>query len=592
MNRRFTKLTALLLALLMVLCACGQEDIEPVVEPTDEPLTLTIRAGDAQSTLDPALCTADGSEMILYHMFENLMRWEDDGNGFATMVPGQATGYTVELDYAGNATYTFTLRDDIFWSDGKEVTAHHFAAAWKRIADPATLSPHRELLSVISGYDQVQASGNPDLLGVSASDDRTLVVSLKGNPPYFLEEICAGAFTMPVRSALIENRDSSIVSNGAYDVENFSSGRISLVKSETYYAADTVTVQTIKFLPRTNSESDYETFLSGAADLVESLPLSALQELSASESWSSESVTTTGAVMLNTLIAPFDSADVRAAFRLAIDEQALVDALGDLTSRPAIGLVPYGVTDYGVRTEKVETEPQTDAEFLPDPNAPVEEIVEKPVTYWDFRAHSREIVTLNTGSDYATDCSQAKELLAGAGYAGGIGFPAVEYIYVNTPDNKAVAETLCTMWKEQLGVNVTARGLTQEEYDLLLVPVEGEDGLVAAPFQMAAIDLSASYNDAGALLNRWHSTAADNCTGYASAAFDILLGAAKEAVSPESYDAYLHDAEAILLQDAPVIPLYYHGGSYRLADGLEGLYRSPNGVYFLSGVTRSPVETQ
>ena len=52
----------------------------------------------------------------------------------------------------------------------------------------------------------------------------------------------------------------------------------------------------------------------------------------------------------------------------------------------------------------------------------------------------------------------------------------------------------------------------------------------------------------------------------------------------ETYDAYLHDAEAILMEDAPIIALFYRGGSYALADGLNGLYRLPNGVYFFSGV--------
>ena len=589
MNRSFKKLTALLLALVLVICACGQDTVEPpVVEPEAEPLVLTVCAGDAQDTLDPALSTADGGEMILYHLYENLMRWENDGDGFAAMVPGQAADYTVEIDYAGNATYKFTLRDDIFWSDGKAVTAHHFAAAWKRIADPATQSPHREMMSVISGYDAVQESGNTDLLMVVAVDARTLMVELNGNPPYFLEEICAGAYTMPARSALLESGDTTAVSNGAYVAESAGSGEIVLVKSDTYYDAASVTVQSLRFRPAGDSKTDYESFLSGETDLVGSLPTAALQELASDENWTSEPITATATVLLNTLQAPFDNADVRAAFRLAIDEQAVVDMLGNCTSRPAIGLVPYGITDYGVRTGKKESAPQIETDALPDPNAPVEEVVEAPVTYWDFRAHSCEIVTLDVDSDYAADCRQAKELLIGAGYSAGRGFPAVEYIYVDTPEARLIAEKLCEMWKEQLGVTVITRGVAQEEYDLLLTPEERDDGLFAAPFMMAAAEYSASYNDAGALLNRWHSAGAENCIGYASPAFDILLGAAKEAVSPESYDAYLHDAEAILLQDAPIIPLFYRGSGYRLAADLEGLYRAPNGVYFLSKVTRIP----
>ena len=75
-------------------------------------------------------------------------------------------------------------------------------------------------------------------------------------------------------------------------------------------------------------------------------------------------------------------------------------------------------------------------------------------------------------------------------------------------------------------------------------------------------------------------------TGYASDAFDILLNSARAAVSPDARDAYLHDAEAILLGDSPVIPVLCRGGSFQLAEGLAGLYRSPDQVFFLYGVHR------
>ena len=75
-------------------------------------------------------------------------------------------------------------------------------------------------------------------------------------------------------------------------------------------------------------------------------------------------------------------------------------------------------------------------------------------------------------------------------------------------------------------------------------------------------------------------------TGYASDAFDILLDAARSAVSPDARDAYLHDAEAILLKDSPVIPILCQGGSFQLSEGLDGLYRAPDGVFFLYSVHR------
>lgn len=595
MQKKHTSLPAALLVLAMLLSACGRSNAgnggqEPDGEEGESPFSVTVCATAAQDTLDPARSTAKGGETILFHLFENLMRWSDDGNGYASLAPGQAESYTLETDYAGNATYTFTLREDLLWSDGEAVTAGDFVTAWQRLADPANELPHRELMSMIAGYDQVQETGDASLLSVSAPDERTFAVTLNGSCAYFLEEVCASAYTMPVRQDLLTNSRwggsaAATVTNGAYTASLLTPGLVTLERSETYYDAVHVGPDILRFVTASDNETDYGKFLIGEIDLIEDLPLSVLQELSDSGSWLPEAVTTTCGVLLNTQRPPFDDKNIREAFLLAVDGQAVVDALGYLTSGAASGLVPWGVTDYGQRAaeEQPEEEPA-----LPDPNAVP--TPEEPAAYWDFRAHSRELVTLPAASDYAADCLQAQALMAQAGYAGGGGFPVVEYLYVESDMGRAVARSLQSMWKERLGVTVTVRGVSQAEYDAALSPAaeqaEGEEDASAAfpAFQLAGAAFSAAYSDAGAFLSRWHSLSAENPSGYASDAFDILLDAAQAAVAPEARDAYLHDAEAILLSDVPVIPVCYWGTSYQLSQGLTGLYRAPDGVYFLSAI--------
>ena len=594
MQKKHCPLLALLLALAMVLTACGQDQNTGSQGEDGEGdlFTVTTAVSGAQDTLDPGASTAQGGETILFHLYENLMRWSDGGDGHAVLSPGQALSYEVETDYAGNATYTFTLRQGIQWSDGEAVTAQDFAAAWRRLADPANDLPHRELLSVVSGYDQVQETGDPSLLAVSAPDDGTFVVTLNGSPAYFLEELCAGAYTMPVREDLISGgslADGS-VTNGAYTATSLSSREVELTRSETYYDSAAVGPDVLRFVTVGDSESDYEAYLAGELDLIQDLPASVLQELESTGTWLPEAVTATYAVVLNTQQPPFDDVNVRQAFRLAVDTQALVDALGDLTARAAVGLIPYGVTDYGQHEEAAEEEPA-----VPDPNAaPVQET---PEPQWDFRIHSQELVTLPESGSYEENCRQAQALMAQAGYAGGGSFPVVEYLYVESDAGRAVAQALQSMWQEQLGVTVTVRGVSQEEYDAALSPAQpaegeeaagGEEAGSAVPaFQMAGQLLTAQYSDAEALLAQWYTGHENNLSGYSSDAFDILLDSARAAVSPDARDAYLHDGEAILLNDAPVIPLYYLGGSYQLRDGLTGLYRAPDGVYFLSAVAEA-----
>lgn len=591
MKNRFKKMLTMLIALLMVLSACGTQEVpddDNTPEPPTEPqsLTITVALGDAQDTLLPTYSTADGGETILLHLYENLMRWEDDGNGYATLVPGQAESYTVETDYLGNATYTFNLRDDIVWSDGQPVTAYQFVAAWQRLADPAYASPHSELVKCIAGYSDVQSTGDASLLAVSSPDAQTFVVKLSGNVPYFLDVVCAGAYTMPIRTYLPGNQDAQFVTNGAYALAEFTSEMVRLVKREDYYDSANVSLDEICFVPASDSATDYEKLLGGVTAFSENLPTSVLQELASDENWTSEPVTSTYALIINTLQPPFDNADVRAAFRLAVDEQAILNALGDYTSRPATGLIPYGVTDRGAVDTEEEKE-QTEEARLPDPNAPVSE-KEGLVTYYDFRAHGEEIVTLDISVGYDLDCTWARTLLADAGYDGGAGFPEVEYIYVDSQENRVVAESLRAAWREVLGVTVTLRALTAEEYELMLRPAVDDRGKEIAPaaFYIAATEITADYNDAYAFLARWHSESSENVGKYSSAAFDILLEATEVAATPESYDAYLHDAEAVLMEESPVIPVFYRGGSYAISEKLEGLYRAPNGVYFFNHVTR------
>lgn len=591
MKNSLKKFAVMLLTAALLLSGCTEQ---PPVTGDDElseaPLSLTVAVGSAQDTLAPAYSTAEGGETVLFHIYENLMRWENDGTGHAAIAPGQAAGYTIETDYAGNSTYTFTLRDDIIWSDGQSVTAYQFVAAWQRLADPAYNSPHHALMRCIAGYDEVRATGDSSLLAVSAPDAHTFVVTLNGSAPYFLEVVCASAYTMPIRTYLPDNDENQFITNGAYTVSQFSSQLIELVKSETYYDANAVTIDTIRFVPTTDGSADYEKFLNGQLDLTVDLPDSALEALAGNGFWTPEPITCTYGLILNTLQAPFDNADVRAAFRLAIDEQAIVDALDSYVLRAATGLVPYGVSDHGAPDTQDGIESQSEENSNPDPNAPPEKPELKFPTYWDFRTHSEEIVTMDLSSDYDADCALARALLESAGYANGRGFPAVEYVYVDTPENKLVAEQLRAVWQSKLGVTVTLRALTAEEYALLLQPtVDAETGETAAPpaFQIAAAEFTAAYNDAGAILSLLHSANAANCTGYTSPALDILLNAAEAAIAPESYDAYLHDAEAIIMEDTPVIPVFYRGGSYALSDSFKGLYRAPNGIYFFANITRT-----
>ena len=100
-------------------CAGNSGDAqEPGGEDAGEPFVLSVRATQAASDLDPARAAASSTETITYHLFENLLRWEDDGSGGAVLANGMASDYTVVQNTDNSTTYTFTIRSDAKWSDG------------------------------------------------------------------------------------------------------------------------------------------------------------------------------------------------------------------------------------------------------------------------------------------------------------------------------------------------------------------------------------------------------------------------------------------------------------------------------------------
>lgn len=513
LNRKFL---SLLLAALLLLTACGKEEAIPA-EPGEGPFTLTAALA-LPETLDPA----KSGGTIACHLFENLMTWADDGGGYARLVPGQAESYTLEVDYAGCATCTFTLREDIRWSDGEPVEAEDFVLAWQRLADPANDLPDRYLMSVVAGYQQVQESGDASLLAVSAPDARTFVVTLQSSFAGFLEELCAGCATMPVRQDLADSGkwgkpEAGMVSNGPYTLAEAGSEGFRLERNLTYHSVNLWGPEELRFVPSAGSEGDYAKLRSGELDFMLELPESALLER-ADGPWLPEPENVTYAVLFNTQRAPFDVPEVRQALCLAVNTPEVTRMAGDLTLRTAQGLVPYGVADFGQRAGEEPQEPEEEVPVLPG-GIPAAEPEEEPAQRWDFRAHASELVTLSSGSDYAAGCAQARSLLLQAGYGPENPFPEVEYLYVDIPGAQAAAQALSDMWRQQLGITVTPRAVSQEEYDALtaLTPLpesalDGEEPvprqvgdlpLATGDFFLAAQEFTASRDDAGAFLTHW-----------------------------------------------------------------------------------------
>lgn len=245
-------------------------------------------------------------------------------------------------------------------------------------------------------------------------------------------------------------------------------------------------------------------------------------------------------VLFNCNQSVFADQQVRQAMVMAIDRNAAAEAAG-ITARPAEGLVPPGVPGEG------EADFRTDAVLLDnDPDA------------------------------YAERCAQARQVLEQAGYDSGSYLGQLEYLYVDTPENTAVAQELARQWSEVLRVHVTPVAVSGTEL---------RAALRSGDYTLAGLDLRAVGNDAECFLKQWTSDQGSNVVGYANSAYDTLLSIIAKADDGTARMGCLHDAEVLLLDDAALAPLYTRHTGWKLRDTLTGACRDARGWFCLSGVT-------
>ena len=221
---------------------------------------ISVCLASEPGTLDPALNSSVDGATLCAHLFSGLAKWETDDSGKLSIVPDLATDLPEGVENAdGTVTYTYTLRDGVKWSDGKDVTANDFVFAWNRAASPDLAADYCYMMEVIKGYEDMwatDANGNltsPDAkLAVTAKDDKTIEVTINNYISYW-NELLAFPSYYPVREDVVSNESwatdpSTYISNGAYKMTSWEHNSvITLSKNENYVDSADVTMDTINF---------------------------------------------------------------------------------------------------------------------------------------------------------------------------------------------------------------------------------------------------------------------------------------------------------------------------------------------------------
>lgn len=573
------KIVSLALASAMVLgllAACGGTTTEttptpaPVesqatVEtpaPADGPFNLNINIASEPQTIDPALNSAVDGAIMTGHMFEGLYKWADSGElvdgvqdcDLAELVPGQSDGEPEKVvNDDKTVTYTFKIRSDAKWSDGKAVTAGDFVYSWQRLATPATAADYCYMIDMVKGYAEVNGeNADPATLAVEAPDDSTFVVTLTYDCPYFLE-VCAFPATFPVREDVVSadpdgwtHNVETYLSNGAYKLTQWDhNSQIIMAKNENYYDYDKLGPDTITFKLMDDNNAMLTGFNSGELDFIEDMPVDEIPSLLSSGDLRIVPYIGTYYVCYNVEKAPFDDPKVRQAFTLAIDAQYIVENVTQTGQVPASGFVPSGVAGVGP----------------------------------DFRAEGGDYWTpATTEEQYAENVKKAQELLAEAGYPNGEGFPTVTYLYNTSDNHKKIGEALQQQWQTALGVEVKLEN--QEWAAFLETRKNGE-------YQIARNGWIADYNDPISFLDMWLTGGGNNDAQYSNPDYDAAINEAKSTADPEARMAAMHRAEDIIMgQDWALGPIYFYTQKYMLNSDVKGMYYTPLGYFFFDRCTK------
>jgi oligopeptide transport system substrate-binding protein len=570
-------------SILGALTGCQATPKETSSTTTSSNVPITACIGSEPKSIDPAINQAvDGSSYIV-HTFEGLTKMDKNNK----IVAGVAADPKISAD---GLTYTYTIRSDAKWSDGVAVKAGDFVYAWQRAVNPVTASAYAYQLNYIKNAQEINAqavdkSGNPEKvkfgadgkpvqdkdgnytadangkyvsanadgtptwlndLGVKATDDHTLVVTLAGPCAYF-PQITAFPTLYPVRKDIVDkNPDTwatdpkTFIGDGPYTITEWDhNSKIVMKKNANYYAKDQIVSNEIDWLLMDADNSILAAYKNGQIQLSDNMPTAEIPALVKSGDCKVYPNLGTYYIDFNNTKAPFNNLKVREAFNLAYDREYLTSTAVQGGYKPAAAWVPTGIPDA--------------------------------TTGSDFRVVGKDYFTTSTSS-YAANVKKAQQLLSEAGYPGGKGFPTVEYKYNTTTLHKAVAEYLQQEWKKNLGVNVT---LVDEEWAVLQADRNNKN------YQIARDGWLGDYVDPMTFVDVFTSKSGNNSTGFANADYDKLVDAAKKSNDVKTRMTDMHKAEDILMANMPMSPVMYYSDPDLVSSKLSGYVHSTLGYKYL-----------
>jgi len=515
-------------------------------------LTINALQGEPDN-IDPNRSSFNTEAAVIRQVFQPLLRFD----ARLTPQPAAAMAYDVSPD---GLTYTFHLRPDGRWSDGQPVTAANFEYSWKRILDPKIAAEYASFFvdAGIVGADDWNSGKVPtaDAVGVRALDDLTLQISLT-HPFGPLPDLAALWVTSPLRQDVVDANPtgwtqdpSTYIGNGPFKMTEWvHQDHIAFVPNP-YYSANgqwpVPTLQRLTFLMVTNGEADYAAYLNGERDwtlVPDSVVNVVMQDPDLSQQSRQYNELTVFWAHMNNEKPPLNDVRVRRALNKAIDRTALIRDIASGVGVPTTSIIPPGMPGY------VE----------------------------------------GLGQELNFDPAGGQALLAEAGYPGGAGFPRLTYSFATTSANQRRAEFLQAQWKQNLNIDIQLNSMESKAY---------QDAFKNKNYELAFGGWGADYPDPQDWFNtNFGCKGGNNKFNYCSPTFDQIVSAADNGTDLSDRVVQYNQAQTLLIQDAPVAPLFVRGRMVIVKPYIQMTDGSPlsitgqddyPGDYFLDSVRIAP----
>ncbi|NLV22174.1 MAG: peptide ABC transporter substrate-binding protein [Syntrophomonadaceae bacterium] len=492
--------------------------------------------GQEPESIDPALNTTVNGGTDILATFEGLTSLDKKDRPIA----GTAESWDISPD---NLTYTFHIRDNAKWSDGKPVTAKDFEYAWVRALHPKTGAEYAyQLFYIVNAQAFNEGKAKAEDIGIKVIDDKTLEVKLNAPTPYFLN-LTAFPTLAPVREDIITKYGDkwalsaeSYIGNGPFKLAEWKSkDYMKFVKNENYWDKDRVKIDGFIETFIAEASTMLSSYEAGELDIIDSVPLEEIENLKkTSKEFTVTPQLGTYYYCFNVKKAPFNDVRVRKAFALAVDREQFVTQVNK-EGLPATAFVPPGVPDA-------------------TPGS-------------DFRKVGGDFFPVKAQPE------EARKLLAEAGYPNGKGFPEVTLLYNTDEGHKKRAEAVLEMWKTNLGISNIK--LSNQEWKVFI------DSRQNGNYQIARHGWVGDYTYPMTFIDLFTTGNGNNDAQWSNPEFDKLIEKIRVAPDENERMELMHQAEKLFLDDVIMIPMFYYTQNSLINSNVKGVHKSPLGfTYF------------